>query len=59
MRESDNGYMVNGIVTKEEQRGGAAIIPNLDSIEEFRVLTNNADAEYGNFSGGQSWRKYQ
>jgi Carboxypeptidase regulatory-like domain/TonB-dependent Receptor Plug Domain len=53
MRESDNGYMVNGIVTKEEQRGGTAIIPNLDSIEEFRVLTNNADAEYGNFSGGQ------
>ena len=32
---------------------GAAIVPNLDSIREFRVLTSNFDAEYGNFSGGQ------
>ena len=32
---------------------GAAIIPNLDSIDEFRILTNNFDAEYGEFSGGQ------
>jgi hypothetical protein len=27
--------------------------PNLDSIEEFRVLASNADAEYGDFGGGQ------
>ena len=32
---------------------GAAVIPNLDSIAEFRILTNNFDAEYGEFSGGQ------
>jgi hypothetical protein len=32
---------------------GTAIIPNLDSIQEFRVLTSNFDAEYGNYSGGQ------
>ena len=30
-----------------------AIVPNLDSIREFRVLTSNFDAEHGNFSGGQ------
>ena len=28
-------------------------LPNLDSISEFRILTNNFDAEYGNYSGGQ------
>lgn len=28
------------------------MIPNLDSIEEFRVLTNNFDPEYGNYNGG-------
>ncbi len=28
------------------------IVPDLDSIEEFRVLTNNFDAQYGNYSGG-------
>jgi hypothetical protein len=27
--------------------------PSLDSIAEFRILTNNFDAEYGEFSGGQ------
>ena len=27
--------------------------PNLDSIQDFRVLTSNFDAEYGNYSGGQ------
>ena len=32
---------------------GTAVIPNLDSIAEFRILTANFDAEYGNFSGGQ------
>jgi hypothetical protein len=28
------------------------VVPNIDSIEEFRVLTANFDAEYGNYSGG-------
>src|SRR5882762_8080621 len=32
--------------------GGNTIVPNLDSIGEFRILTNNFDAEYGNYSGG-------
>ena len=32
---------------------GAAIIPNLDSIAEFRILTSNFDAEYGNYAGGR------
>ena len=29
----------------------ANIIPVLDSLQEFRVLTNGFDAEYGHFSG--------
>jgi hypothetical protein len=32
--------------------GGTSVIPNLDSIQEFRVLTNNFDPEYGNYNGG-------
>jgi len=32
---------------------GTAIVPNLDSIAEFRILTSNFDAEHGEFSGGQ------
>src|SRR5207248_1063341 len=51
-REDANGFMVNGSDVKELMNGGALIVPNLDSIMEFRILTNNFDAEYGNYSGG-------
>jgi hypothetical protein len=30
---------------------GTSIIPNLDSVAEFRLITNAFDAEYGRFSG--------
>jgi hypothetical protein len=52
-RLGSNGFMVNGADAQEGVHNGAAIIPNLDSIYEFRIITNNFDAEYGNFSGGQ------
>jgi hypothetical protein len=52
-RESANGFMVNGGNVEEGAWNGTSIIPNLDSIAEFRIITNNFDAEYGNYSGGQ------
>lgn len=52
MRESENGFILNGILVQELGFSGAGAIPNLDSIYEFRILTNNPDAEYGNYSGG-------
>ncbi|MFN7997125.1 MAG: TonB-dependent receptor [Bryobacteraceae bacterium] len=52
-RESANGFMVNGGNVEEGAFNGTSIIPNLDSIAEFRITTNNFDAEYGNYSGGQ------
>jgi hypothetical protein len=52
MRESANGFMVNGGDVEEGGSMGTAVIPNLDSIAEFRILTNNFDAEYGNYMGG-------
>ena len=51
-RESSNGFMMNGVDVQEHMNGGTSVIPDLDSIEEFRVLTNNFDAEYGNYNGG-------
>src|ERR1700740_1737548 len=53
MREASNGFILNGILTQETGYGGAGAVPNLDSLAEFRILTNNFDAEYGNYSGGQ------
>ena len=52
-REASNAFMVNGGDVNDGVNNGAAIIPNLDSIAEFRIITNNFDAEYGDFSGGQ------
>jgi outer membrane receptor protein involved in Fe transport len=51
-RESANGFMVNATDVEEHMNGGTSVIPNLDSIQEFRVLTNNFDPEYGNYNGG-------
>jgi hypothetical protein len=51
-RESANGFMVNGTDVQEHMNGGTSVIPNLDSIDEFRVLTTNFDPEYGNYNGG-------
>jgi hypothetical protein len=52
-RTGANGFMVNGGDAQEGVHNGAALIPNLDSIAEFRIITNNFNAEYGNYSGGQ------
>jgi hypothetical protein len=52
-REASNAFMINGADANEGVSNGAAIVPNLDSIDQFRIITNNFDAEYGNFSGGQ------
>jgi hypothetical protein len=53
MRESENGFILNGMLVQEMGFSGAGAIPNLDSLAEFRIITNNFDAEYGNYSGGQ------
>lgn len=52
-REYANGFSVNDSDVVERFTMGAAIIPNLDSIAEFRVLTGNFDAQYGNYAGGR------
>jgi hypothetical protein len=51
--EFANYFSVNGADVEEDVNGGTAIIPNLDAIDEFRIVTSNFDAEYGEFSGGQ------
>lgn len=52
-REFANSFIVNGSDSEEDVNNGTAIVPNLDSIAEFRIVTSNFDAEYGEFSGGQ------
>src|SRR6184192_2663332 len=50
-RETANAFLVNGGDVSEGRNLGAGLIPNLDSVEEFRLITNSFYAEYGKFSG--------
>ena len=52
-RETANYFSVNGSDVEEDVNAGTAVIPNLDAISEFRIITSNFDAEYGEYSGGQ------
>src|SRR5262249_2406630 len=51
-RESANSFLVNGSDVQERMNGGTSIVPNLDSVDQFRVLTSNFDPQYGNYNGG-------
>ena len=50
-RETANAFLVNGGDVSEGRNLGAGLVPNLDSVQEFRLITNSFDAEYGKFSG--------
>jgi len=50
-REQANSFLVNGGDVGEGRNYGTAVIPNLDAVSEFRLITNSFDAEYGRFSG--------
>ena len=52
-RETANYFSVNGSDAEEDVNAGTAVIPNLDAIAEFRIVTGDYDAEYGEYSGGQ------
>ena len=43
--------LVDGIEDKEDQCGGTMIAYNLDSVMEFKTLTNGANAEFGRGTG--------
>jgi hypothetical protein len=50
-RGRSNNYTVNGGDGNDLFSNGPAIQPSPDAVEEFRVLTNTFDAEYGRNSG--------
>jgi hypothetical protein len=50
-RGRSNNYTVNGGDANDLFVNGPAIEPSPDSVDEFRVITNSFDAEYGRNSG--------
>jgi hypothetical protein len=45
-------YYLDGGSNMTGLRNTGNIAPNPDAVEEFRVITNNYDAEFGRFAGG-------
>lgn len=51
MRENANDWLYDGVDDNELTAGGVGILPNIDSIREFKVLTHNYQAQYGSRGG--------
>ena len=51
-REEANNFMLDGMDSNFTSDDLVSYQPNPDAIEEFRLITNNASAEFGSFQGG-------
>ena len=51
-REESNNFLLDGVDNNQVSDNLSAYQPNLDAIEEVKIITNNASAEFGNFQGG-------
>jgi Carboxypeptidase regulatory-like domain len=50
-REQSTSWLIDNNDNSELTSGGIAILPTIDSIQEFKVLTYNYSAEYGTRAG--------
>ncbi|MEI9970935.1 MAG: hypothetical protein WDO73_02160 [Ignavibacteriota bacterium] len=50
-RPESNNYLLDGASNVDSVNGGYALRVPVDSVDEFRILTLNAPAEYGETSG--------
>jgi hypothetical protein len=50
-REQSTDWLIDNNTNAELTSGGIAILPTIDSIQEFKVLTYNYSAEYGTRAG--------
>ncbi len=51
-REESNNFLLDGVDNNFTSDNLVSYQPNPDAIEEFKLITNNASAEFGNFQGG-------
>ena len=50
-RPNATDWLIDGVDNNELTAGGISILSNIDSIQEFKVLTYNYSAEYGTRAG--------
>jgi Outer membrane receptor for ferrienterochelin and colicins len=51
-REEANNFLLDGVDNNQTSDNLSSYQPNVDAIQEFKMITNNASAEFGNFQGG-------
>jgi hypothetical protein len=51
-REQANYYLLDGVENTEFVDNNVAYSPNIDALQELNVITNNPNAEFGQFLGG-------
>lgn len=51
-RKEANNFLLDGIDNNQVSDNLTAYQPSVDAISEFKMITNNASAEFGNFQGG-------
>jgi len=51
-REQANYYLLDGVDNNEFVDNNVAYSPSVDAIQEFNVIANNPNAEFGHFLGG-------
>lgn len=51
-REDSNAWILDGAVNQNIQNNDVAFLPTIDSIQEFKILTNSYSPQYGTQSGG-------
>src|SRR5512146_3428663 len=49
---NQSSFFVDGVSSNAVAGNLNALIPSQDIVQEFRVVTNNVSAEYGNYAGG-------
>jgi hypothetical protein len=51
-RKEANNFLLDGVDNNLTSDNLTSYQPNLDAIQEVKMITNNASAEFGNFQGG-------
>src|SRR3984957_5293686 len=49
---NQSSFYIDGVASNAPAGNLNSLIPSQDVVEEFRVVTNNVAAEYGNYAGG-------
>lgn len=49
---NQSAFFVDGVSSNGPANNANGLIPSQDVVQEFRVVTNNVSAEYGNYAGG-------